>query len=963
MSGWLARGSQRGEALMSRFRGASPLKDKDLDAVACFESFRIHWQQAWEMMQAHQGPDATTADDVNCVLNHVDQVCTLLMWDLKDAEQAAGAGSAADGLSDPSAPRRLRIFDLFLSERVLERLLDWSALCGPFEEQLRLEQLRIYEQLLRQAASALLVQRAVLRPLTSLLAGCRAAEQPVELHRRLVLVLAQLCAALHRQPPLLDLFLGLDEDGQPTSFSVFAMLVDFVHRDGVIGRTDREALLLCMRLSRENLQLAQYIVQHSNFCPVLATGLSGLYSVLPRKLLVVTEDRYQLLSADSKQVPELHSFVCSLDFCNSVLQVCHPLIADQLLDYVYQGFLVSVMGPALHQGGSAAAAQGASPDSNSMEEIITATAYLDLFLRSIDQPGLVRTFLRLILAHRYEERRIIDTLVQRIAATSKLCVVTLSLLHTLLDLNCEDVMLELVFRHLLPCTHVMVSQRTRVREPDQHGGTARKLLELVPVCCGPPPGATRPSEVGKGDSSNGRQQLSQSSSAPPAGGTATTPAMAPAGKPSARQPPKQSAKKASKQSSSPAQPPSSTVDGAAEPTASPAPVEFALQSHMSEFFEYTMDARAGVRACRRGCAGWTHAYDGVHPSPADAYRMLRAGDSPPPPAVERNGEHPPEPTVDETGSIGESSGYQSFNPRLSPSPPPGAPEDALFWALVERVPTPEEMPTLETSCAELDEALASLGVIPTAEEINGDEVVVEGRPPLPLPLQLVPEDGEQVRETPQSPTEMFGLTPSMGPFLDLLLTRLEEATTNGLQLNLQLMTVLTRLSLYPQPLLRSCLLDQSIVLQPSVRSLLQTLGKLKHRIDVATAALPQLSELVRWARARLAAREEQPVAGSAPPAPATKSEPRRLSLNSVASMLRRSLGGSGGGGERPLEPTADGFRYTPRPASSGSRPAAEDGAARRLVTAAVLLEQWLLELAAVSQEHAVACEYWEFSCF
>ena len=54
MSGWLARGSQRGEALMSRFRGVSPLKDKEVDAGACFETFRIHWQQAWEMMQAHQ---------------------------------------------------------------------------------------------------------------------------------------------------------------------------------------------------------------------------------------------------------------------------------------------------------------------------------------------------------------------------------------------------------------------------------------------------------------------------------------------------------------------------------------------------------------------------------------------------------------------------------------------------------------------------------------------------------------------------------------------------------------------------------------------------------------------------------------------------------------------------------------------------------------------------------------------
>ena len=43
--------------------------------------------------------------------------------------------------------------------------------------------------------------------------------------------------------------------------------------------------------------------------------------MLPRKLPVVSEDRYQLLSSDSKQVPELHSFVCSLDFCNAVLQV------------------------------------------------------------------------------------------------------------------------------------------------------------------------------------------------------------------------------------------------------------------------------------------------------------------------------------------------------------------------------------------------------------------------------------------------------------------------------------------------------------------------------------------------------------------------------------------------------------------------------------------------------------------
>ncbi|XP_037070321.1 LOW QUALITY PROTEIN: protein FAM160A1-like [Pollicipes pollicipes] len=773
MSGWLARGSQRGEALMSRFRGSSPLKDKEVDAGACFESFRIHWQQAWDMMQAHQTADAITTDDVNCVLNHVDQVVTLLLWDLKAADDDASAAPA----------RGLRIFDLFLSECVLERLLAWSRRCGAFEELLRLEQLRIYETLLRQSAGALLVQRSVLRPLTELLLSCRQAE-PVELHRRLVLVLGQLCAALHRQPGLLDLFLSLEPDGTASSFVIFSMLVDFVHRDGVIGQTDREALLLCMRLSGDNEQLARYIVEHSNFCPVLATGLSGLYSVLPRKLLVISEDRYQLLSSDSKQVPELHSFVCSLDFCNAVLQVCHPLIGEQLLDYVYQGFLVSVMGPALHQEGSAGAA--AHPDPNSVEEIITATAYLDLFLRSIDQPGLVRTFLRLILAHRYDERRIIDTLVQRITATSKLCVVTLSLLHTLLDLNCEDVMLELVFRHLLPCTHVMVSQRPKVREPELYADTAQRLLSLVPGCCAP----ARP---------------------------------------------------------------------------------FTLQSHLSGYFEYTVDARA---------------------EPAD-----------------------------ETASIGESSGYQSFNPRLSPSPPPGEPDDALFWSLVQRAATPPALPSLEDSCARLDEERRQPPAPP---------------PPPPAPADRLPEP-EEAREQPQSPSDMFGVTPSMGPFLWLLLEQLEEATTNGFQLNLQLMTVISRLSQYPQPLLRSFLLDDSIVLQPSVRSLVQTLGSLKHRIDTEAAALPHVA-----GASALGARPAGGARGAAALA---------ISQSGLHIHHRRRLQG----------------RAAPAQSELGGLDAASVAGRRRRRFGSALVHltgahrgrlrvQWLLELAAIAQEHAVATD-------
>ena len=53
-------------------------------------------------------------------------------------------------------------------------------------------------------------------------------------------------------------------------------------------------------------------------------------------------------------------------------------------------------------------------------------------------------------SHQVEGRRMIDTLVSRISLSSQLCIVTLALLETLVSLHLEDVMLNLVFQHLLP---------------------------------------------------------------------------------------------------------------------------------------------------------------------------------------------------------------------------------------------------------------------------------------------------------------------------------------------------------------------------------------------------------------------------------------------------------------------------------------------------------------------------------
>ncbi|EMP41356.1 FTS and Hook-interacting protein like protein [Chelonia mydas] len=55
---------------------------------------------------------------------------------------------------------------------------------------------------------------------------------------------------------------------------------------------------------------------------VLATGLSALYSSLPRKIEVRADDWHSLRREDWMGVPALVLFMNSLEFCNAVLQLC-----------------------------------------------------------------------------------------------------------------------------------------------------------------------------------------------------------------------------------------------------------------------------------------------------------------------------------------------------------------------------------------------------------------------------------------------------------------------------------------------------------------------------------------------------------------------------------------------------------------------------------------------------------------
>ena len=54
-----------------------------------------------------------------------------------------------------------------------------------------------------------------------------------------------------------------------------------------------------------------------------------------------------------------------------------------------------------------------------MDEVIAATAYLDLFLRTIHEPALLKVFLKFILCARIDEISLLDTLIQRINYNTK----------------------------------------------------------------------------------------------------------------------------------------------------------------------------------------------------------------------------------------------------------------------------------------------------------------------------------------------------------------------------------------------------------------------------------------------------------------------------------------------------------------------------------------------------------------
>ncbi|KAI1301159.1 putative FHIP family protein [Halotydeus destructor] len=489
-----------------------------IDGRAALDTFKAHWLQAWEIIgrkvsggNSVNAGDLVTQDDVVAVVNHLDQMVLLLIQESQGMTSGTRDVQSGNYMISP-------LLDYLFMESILDKLLTWSTSIGQFTNVMKLEQLKLYELLVSQLChQSALFQKPLVRPLLQLLAICSDCA-PFEVEKRLVILLNSLCAALSQNPELLELFFMPKKQGSsylsptldPTShsspqlraklasmdkpearFLIFSLLIPFVHREGPIGQQARDALLLIMSMSRKHNAVGVYIAENSNFCPVLATGLSGLYSSLPRKLsseAEIAEDWCQFTTEDVHETTELLMFLNSLGFCNAVVQVSHPMVQKQLLEYIYQGFLFSVLAPALHQdivGIPLNVLENNPTYSATLDEIIAATAYMELFLRTISDPALLQVFLRFICTERFENQRVLDSFIARLHATSKLGVVTLALFRTILEINCEDVMLELVFRHLMPCKFMKDREKQAKRLDDIAPliESADMFLTCIPSVC------------------------------------------------------------------------------------------------------------------------------------------------------------------------------------------------------------------------------------------------------------------------------------------------------------------------------------------------------------------------------------------------------------------------------------------------------------------------------------------------
>lgn len=115
--------------------------------------------------------------------------------------------------------------------------------------------------------------------------------------------------------------------------------------------------------------------------------------------------------------------------------------------------------------------------------------YIELIFRSVSEPGLLKLFIKCLLdANKCDGIRILDVLTARLNSTEpSVCVAAMVLFDTLLSLHCEDLLLELLLKYLIPGKHVPLSYRYKINKIDLYSEAVTFFLNLAPDIMKQPP--------------------------------------------------------------------------------------------------------------------------------------------------------------------------------------------------------------------------------------------------------------------------------------------------------------------------------------------------------------------------------------------------------------------------------------------------------------------------------------------
>lgn len=401
------------------------------------------------------------------------------------------------------------------------------------------------------------------------------------------------------------------------------------------------------------------------------------------------------------------------------------------------------------------------------------------------------------------------------------------------------------------------------------------------------------------------------------------------------------------------------------------------------YLEYLREARRGVDRCVRACRTWSAPYDGERPPPEPSPVGSRTKKRSLLPEEDRDnvgeGEEEELGSGGLSGGTGEGPGHLP-PPQLNGLPGPW-PEGAKK---VRRVPQ-EGAGELPESTSEGMAGLEGFG-----QELRELEVALSNggagsEPPLEPPLPLEEEEAYESFTCPpeppgpflSSPLRTLNQLPSQpftGPFMAVLFAKLENMLQNSVYVNFLLTGLVAQLACHPQPLLRSFLLNTNMVFQPSVKSLLQVLGSVKNKIESFAASQEDFPALLSKAKKYLIARgkldwAEGPAAGPTPRRSDPLVKSRRPSLGELLLRHAHSPTRARQAAQLVLQPGRDGAGLglgggspgasTPVLPPRGGAPERQGEALRvkNAVYCAVIFPEFLKELAAISQAHAVTSPF------